>query len=122
MLLLNKPVTQITSLAVSGLAIVAATGFTDNGYRLAGRKLLLNTAVFPRGSGNVVVAYQAGYATTPPDVEQACIELVAIRYQERQRIGLTSKGMAGETTAYMVKDMPDSVRTLLMQYREVVPV
>ena len=33
--------------------------------------------------------------------------------------GCTSKGMAGETTAYLVKDMPPAVATALAAYRRV---
>lgn len=121
-LLRHPPVISITSLAVDGLAVPAATGLTDTGYRLAGRKLLLNTAIFTRGLGNVTVTYQAGYATPPPDLEQAVIELIALRYKERDRIGHSSKSLAGETVAFFIGDMPASVKTVLMQYREVVPV
>ena len=66
--------------------------------------------------------YVAGYATIPYDIRQACVELVSIRYKEKDRVGLTSKALAGETTSYNVKDMPDHVKTILKQYRNVVPV
>ena len=121
-ILKHAPVASITSLAINGLAVPAATGLADNGYRLAGRKLVLNTSLFTRAVGNVAVVYQAGYATTPPDLEQAAIELIALRYRERDRIGHTSKTLAGETVAFFTGDMPASVKTVLMQYREVVPV
>ena len=66
---------------------------------------------------NVAVTYTAGFAATPPEIEQACIELVALRYKERDRIGHVSKGIAGETVTFQQKDMPPDVQTLLDQYR-----
>ena len=69
----------------------------------------------------VRVSYQAGFAAPPADLTQACIEMVSLRYREKDRVGLVSKGLAGETTAYSLKDMPESVRTLLNRYRRVVP-
>ncbi|HUN48020.1 MAG TPA: hypothetical protein VMU85_15930, partial [Stellaceae bacterium] len=63
--------------------------------------------------------YTAGYPATPPEVEQACIELVALRYRERERIGHVSKSLAGETVAFSQKDMSDDIRTILSVYRRV---
>jgi hypothetical protein len=78
---------------------------------------------FPVGYNTVVVAYTAGYATTPLDVAQACIELVALRYRERTRIGEVSRSLGGaETVSYSQKDMSDGTRTLLQQYRLVAPI
>jgi hypothetical protein len=73
--------------------------------------------VFSRGFQNVVVGYTAGYAATPPEIEQACIELVALRYKERDRIGQASKNLAGEVVSFAQKDMPADVQTMLAQYR-----
>ena len=47
--------------------------------------------------------------------------MIAMRYREKDRIGLTSKGLAGETTGYSQKDMADSTRHILSQYRKVAP-
>ena len=61
--------------------------------------------------------YTAGYAATPPEIAQACIELVCLRYKERDRIGQVSKNLAGEIVAFTQKDMPADVQTLIDQYR-----
>ena len=122
MLLRNAPVVAVTALAIAGVAVLPAASYTGTGYRVAGRKLILTTAVFPRGDANVTVSYTAGFATVPADLEQAVLELVALRYKERDRIGFASKTLAGETVSFITKDMTESVRTLLMQYRDVVPI
>lgn len=61
------------------------------------------------------------YAYTPYEIEQACIELVSLRFRERTRIGENSKSIGGEVVSYSTKDMPDSVKTILNNYRRVVP-
>ena len=68
-------------------------------------------------------SYTAGYISTPPEVAQACIELVALRYRERTRIGEISKSVgAGETVSYSQRDMSAPIMTLLQQYRAVAPI
>ena len=67
--------------------------------------------------------YTAVYAETPPDLAQACIELVALRYRERSRIGEVARAIGGgQTVSYSQKDMSDSIKTLLQQYRRVAPI
>ena len=68
------------------------------------------------------MTYTAGYAITPPDVEQAVIELVGERFRARERIGLTAKGLGGqETTSFATKPFNDTVAALLAPYRRVCP-
>ena len=59
----------------------------------------------------------------PPELAQACIELVALRYRERSRIGEVARAIGGgETVSYSQKDMSDSIKTLIQQYRIVTPI
>ncbi len=62
------------------------------------------------------------YGYIPFEIEQATIDLVARKYRERDRIGLVSKGLAGETTAYAQSDMSADTKAMLNQFRKVVPV
>src|SRR5579884_302346 len=121
----NFPVTAVSSLTIDGLAIPAAPagGGFDAGYRFTETVLSLTGYRFTRRQQNVIVTYTAGYAAVPDDISQACIELVALRYRERTRIGEVSKALAGgETVTFSQKDMSDSTRTLLMPYKAVAPV
>ncbi|HEY3910381.1 MAG TPA: hypothetical protein VGM07_10860 [Stellaceae bacterium] len=69
------------------------------------------------------MTYTAGYPATPPEIAQACIELVALRYRERTRIGEVSRSVGGgETVSYAQRDMSPSIATLLQQYRVVAPI
>jgi uncharacterized phiE125 gp8 family phage protein len=124
MVLANSPVTAVLSLSIDGLAIPPAPtdGGFDAGYSFTPTELALRGYVFTRRPQNVIVTYTAGYATTPPDLAQACIELVCQRYRERSRIGEVSKALGGgETVTFSQKDMSDDVRTTLAQYRAATP-
>jgi len=98
--------------------LVQRSGIPVQLYTAFGSRLQIH-----RGAQNIVIAYTAGYSTTPPEVAQACIELVALRYRERTRIGEVSRSLGGaETVAYGQKDMSDAIKTLLQQYRLVAPI
>jgi hypothetical protein len=117
------PVTVVLSLTIDSQAVPAAASFNAAGYRFSTTQLSVRGYTFNRGARNVVIAYTAGYSTTPPAVAQACIELVALRYRERTRIGEVSRSLGGaETVAYAQKDMSDAIKTLLQQYRLVAPI
>lgn len=131
--LANFPVTAVASVTVDGISIPAApipgpTTPAPSGYVFSATMLELVGGGYPfgsyrftRGSQNIVVAYTAGYATTPLDIEQACIEQVCVRYMERQRIGQKSKSIQGEVVAFFTGDLTDSVKGMLQPYRRVVP-
>jgi hypothetical protein len=61
------------------------------------------------------------YSFTPPDIEQACIELVILRLNESGRIGEQSKVLAGENVTYFTRAaLTDSIMECLSNYRRVV--
>lgn len=122
MMLPQAPVTAISSVTVDGVAVPAATTATMSGYVFTETSVGLRGYTFTSGMNNVVIQYTAGFDVVPTDVEQAVIELIGRRYKERDRIGLVSKGLAGETITYTQKDMSDGIKTLLQSYRRVVPV
>ncbi len=118
---LVSPVATVTAVVIDGVSIPAATTAIGSGFFMAGKSLHLRGYVFRRGDMNVLLSYSAGYLEPPADIQQAVIELVAMRYRERDRVGLSSVNAAGETTAFITRDMPASVLTLLGQYKQVVP-
>lgn len=116
----NFPIVSVSSLVVDGVTIAAAAGPPwSNGYVFDQLSISLYGYCFRAGFGNVQVSYSAGYATVPLDIEQACLELIGIRYKERERIGYRSKSIAGETVSFFVGDMTPSVKTALNPYRKV---
>jgi len=121
----NFPVTAVLSLSIDGLEITPAPsdGGYGAGYVFSPTDLALRGYVFTRRAQNVIVSYTAGYASTPPDIAQACIELVCQRYRERTRIGEVSRALSGrETVGFSQADMSDDVKLLLSQYRAQAPV
>lgn len=121
LLLGNYPISAVSSVSVNGRPIPQAGAFGVPGYRFNSDSILLTGYLFERGLKNIDISYTAGLATIPPEIEQACIELVALRYKERDRIGHVSKSLAGETVTFFVGDMPASVKTTLGQYKRVAP-
>ena len=117
------PVLAVLSLAIDGHAVPPALSSNSAGYSFSPTQLAVCGYRFNRGVQNVIISYMAGYSTTPPDIAQACIELVALRYRERTHVGEVSRALGGaETVSYVQKDMSDSIKTLLQQYRLVAPV
>ena len=118
---------QWPAVAVSGVAL--SYGASPDAFSLepplaggGAQRLTLVRGVFPRGVSNVTVSYTAGYATTPPDVEQAVIELVGERFRARERIGLSAKTLGGqETAAFTTGPFNATIATLLAPYRRVAP-
>ena len=122
------PVSSIQSLTIDGIPIppapppASSIGLTA-GYVFSPTQLVVRGYCFTRRPHNIAITYTAGYSTTPPEIAQACIELVALRYRERTRIGEMSKSVgAGETVLYAQKDMSLPIATLLQQYRLVTPI
>lgn len=125
LMLANYPVTAVASLYISGIQILPTT-YPMNGYQTPGflfdtTQLYLVGYDFCRGPQNIAVSYTAGFASTPLELEQACIELIGMKYREKDRIGLHSKVLAGETINYVIADMPDSVLAVLDNYKKVIP-
>ena len=115
----DYPVQSVTSVVVNAQAISLAADITQPGYTFNELGVFLNGYRFTRGRNNVQLAYTAGYASIPFEIEEAVIETLAVRYRERDRIGQVSKAIGGETVTFMVKDFPDSVMTLLQNYKQV---
>lgn len=63
------------------------------------------------------------YSYAPWDISFATTELIGEWYRRKDRIGMLSKTLGGqETVSFSTKDMNDSVREMLQNYRNVVPV
>lgn len=121
--LANFPVTAVLSLSIDGLLIPPGGSGFGAGYVFTPTELALRGYVFTRRAQNVIVTYTAGYLATPPDVAQACIELVCQRYRERSHIGEASRALGGaEIVSFSQQDMSADVKLLLAQYRLVTPV
>jgi hypothetical protein len=126
----NYPVTAVASVTINGQSIPASP---DNatmqfGYGFDAEQIWLVGYGFSpwccygvgRSRRNVRLAYTAGFATVPADIEQALIETIGLRYREKDRIGYQSKSLAGETISFTMKDFSASAQTVLNSYRRVI--
>ena len=119
------PVAAVLSLSIDGLSIPPAPrgGGFGAGYVFSATELALRGYVFTRRAQNVVVSYTAGFAATPLDIAQACIELVCRRYRDRTRIGEVARALSGaEMANFAPSDVGEAVQVLLAPYRVVAPV
>lgn len=114
------PVTAVSSVVVNGVSIPVGND-TSDGYFFDEGNVYLRGYTFSRGVQNVRIQYVAGFSTIPYEIEQAVIELVSLRHKERDRIGITSKGLAGETVTFTQKDFTNSIKNVLSQFKKVVP-
>lgn len=118
----NYPVLSVATVFVGATAIQQSPDGVLPGWVADDRGITLVGGLrFTAGMRNVSMAYTAGFEQVPADLEQACVEWCAFKYRERDRIGHSSKSVQGETVSFITKDMPDSVRSVLAQYRKVAP-
>lgn len=113
------PATAVTLVLVNGQSIPPAPDDLQPGYVFDELALYLRGYTFARGVMNVRLVYTAGYAEVPQDVKQAVCELVALRFKERDWIGVSSKTLAGETVSYTQTEMRGSAKKPLDRYRRV---
>lgn len=118
--LANGPVTNVASVTVDGYVVSRAAspilpGFVGDESTVYIRPGA-HPCTFTKGVQNVTVTYTAGYATIPPDVAQACIEMVASHYAKRERIDKVSETLGTQQTiSYSQADMPAAVKSALKQ-------
>jgi hypothetical protein len=114
-----RPIISVQSLTIGNVTQMGSPGYGQTGYSFDGARLYLTNGEFQHGFRNIAVTYTAGYETTPADLTQACVELVALKYKMRDKAGLASEGMLQQTTAYSQRDMPASVASAIQPYKQV---
>ena len=120
------PIASVTALTIDGKTIPAVTGNIPstamNGYLYTADHISLFGYEFTRGRDNILLTYDAGYSAVPDDIVQAAVEWTCFKYREKDRIGHSSKSLAGETVSFIVDDAPKSVLKAMNRYRKVIPV
>ena len=116
--LINQPVISVASVSVNGTDIPARPSPTASGFTFDEALVYLAGWCFAKGQQNIVVVYDAGYPQVPADLENAVAEVIAWKFRYRDRIGVSSKVLAGETNAYF-KGLPDDLLEVIDQYKRV---
>lgn len=101
-----------TAMQLRGYPIQSVTSITVDGqpctlFHFDDANLIRDDAgFFNRGQANVIVTYTAGFAVIPEEISQCAIEMVALRFKERDRIGITTQALGQGNTSYTRDDFP----------------
>lgn len=112
----NPHVTAVASVTVDGAAIPARTSVTAAGYTLDPDLLYLVGWCFTKGVQNVVLAYTAGFAAIPLDLEQAVLEVIQVKSDAKKLGNVSSKTLAGEVVSYF-RDVAPQTLAAIDNYR-----
>jgi hypothetical protein len=121
----NTPVSAVVSLYIDGNAQNArnsnVTAYGENGYTFSENRIVMTGNVFTRGIDNVQVTYTVANNAAFPDLEQVAVEAVTWAYRELDRLGQTSKTLAGETISFSTQAMSDRSKKTLARYKSPIP-
>jgi hypothetical protein len=130
MTLLNAPIQTVTGVVVDGVAVdplpapaIGTYAPSTPAFTFDESKVQLWGTCFTRGVGNVSISYTAGFfasGSPDPQIEQAVIDLVALKYKQRDRVGMTSQVLQGiGTVSFLVRDLPADLVAVLDTYKRV---
>lgn len=114
---LTLPFTWLSDVSVlhNGVAMQSVTGAPA-----AGQYAVVD-GVYTFNAADVMRLIVINYSFVPPDIEQACIDMLSLSYRGMSRIGEVSKAIGTQTVTFVQKAMTDNVKALLSQYVKVVP-
>lgn len=117
------PITAVSELKLdsSGSSAFGADTVVASGDRAItddDTAILLIADRTPRGQRTVKITYDAGYATIPADLQEACLWVVywKDRIRDAGDIGRTTKNKEGESISYL-QDAPKDVRDAIARYK-----
>lgn len=122
MFLANGPVTAVASVTVNGQTVLEAPDASSGGFVFDSNVVYIRPGgagpqEFYKGIQNVTVQYTAGYASTPSDVNLACVMWVAYLFAKRERLDKRNETLGQQQTqGYDLSDMPKAARTMLAAY------
>jgi hypothetical protein len=127
----NSPIVGVTGVTVNGLTIPlrppltqqsVSTQYGRSGYSFDDTRVYLDGFYFCRGNQNIVINYSAGFATTPPDIEQAAIDMIGEWFRYMSRIGKVAEGIEGQTITFSVAQIPPRALAVLNVYNQRAPI
>lgn len=105
------------SVTIGGVAAVKVTGTPT-----AGQYSVDDWGTYTFANADVGEEAVITYSYCPPDLSHCVCEIVGEWYNRKDRIGVKSKSLGGqETVTFTTSDMNDSIRNVIQQYRNVVP-
>jgi uncharacterized phiE125 gp8 family phage protein len=119
------PVNSVTSIHDDPDRSYGSTALIDASYYVVDTKsgiVRLDGVKFQAGFDNIKVVYNAGYSTIPFDLEQAVLDLIALKYNSRDkdRLGVKSRSIDGQSSIVFITDelLPE-IKVVLDMYRKV---
>lgn len=126
------PIISIQSVVVDGMTIPASApqtnappspGYVFDSFTIwltgGGFNGLPGPYRFNRGRGNVQLVYEAGYPTTPLDIEQAVIDQVAFTHRRAPNLGSVTQSMNGVlTNSFSQAELAPGVKSVVEFYRD----
>jgi hypothetical protein len=138
MFLRQTPIRTVTAVVINGQTIAQSTAYGISGWVIAddGKSLLLRPGgnsssfstsfygmwsagpAFTKGIMNINVQYQAGYRMTPPDIELACCQMIAVNYKRRSWTDQRSQAMAqgAGTISFRDWELPPEIVRVMVAY------
>lgn len=129
----DLPLVSVQSLIIDTLSIqpgIVSGGAQQAGYYFNNEAIGLVGYYFTRGLQNITASYTAGYATVPPDLEQACLDWMKVSWSNQSMTGLGTNvisvkagdtdinfGGKGNVTDVNLVPMPSAVYAALQPYR-----
>lgn len=107
----NYPIVSVSLLEIDGIIKTS----TDYAIYVDAGMIRLKNGKFSEGVLNVHVLYTAGYSTIPKDLEQACTELVAMKYYSRgtEKFGVTARNFGEGGTISYERTLPAEIADVL---------
>lgn len=117
---LFAPLVSVTALTVDGSGVAKRTVVSGDGWVLDRGAVRLVGSTFSKGVKNCSIDYVAGYgATSPSEVQQAVAEMVATKYRGKDRAGVSSASLAGESVSYLTDLLSEAVQQVIAKYTRV---
>jgi hypothetical protein len=127
----NAPIVSVAGVQINGfmvplrppLAQQSVSGMYGRaGYSFDDTRIYLDGFAFCRGNQNVTLTYDAGFATVPPDIEQAAIDIIGEWFRYMSRIGKVSEGIEGQTITFSIAQIPPRSLAILNVYNQRAPI
>jgi hypothetical protein len=121
LLLRHDPIASVTSLSIWGNVLTVgdplAPAFPPAQVEIEGSYLVrTDGGTFPVGRRTVIAVYSAGYDPVPEALVQAGVDWIAALFKDRDRIGLSSESVGGQSFG-ITHDIPKRVKETLDQWK-----
>lgn len=119
----HDPIVSVSALSVCGSPLTvgdpAAPAFPPEPVEIEGPYLIrTDGGTFLAGRRTVTVTYRAGYEIPPPAIVQACVDWAALLFKDRDRVGLSSENVGGQSFG-ITHDVPKRIKETLEPWRRV---